>query len=401
MVKESEKAFRGYHPGLHSQPLAGRPELRGSSADPHAGLPLVLEQHYSDVKGVEHQRLTEQRRLAAEVRSFERDLAHAAQERSELRRQIPQVAEYVARIEVALRALEQLTVATSTLQLEGSTPATHSAVLAAHIAVTGGSPTMIVGADAMQGGAPAVSGSATAGESLRLWRPLFVSPAVVLATVWLATAFGWIESELAGIALVPATLGSLLAHVFGTLESAHVRWLWVHFALLVCPWLGSWTVHRFALGDWIVALLLSLVVAPLMAFGFTKLLKLRERLRVQQRVELSRLAPSLFIASLSVAGVVRRLLQPYSFHCILLILIAADYDDACVPGVVFDDQRAWLCSFRAPVPRSQKQRVCWSRVWPGHPSIACVARIRSVGHHPQPTTPGGVPAARTNCKAAA
>ena len=307
MVKESEKAFRGYHPELHSHPLAGRSELRGSSADSHAGLPLVLEQHYSDVKGVEHQRLTEQWRLAAEVRSFERDLACATQERSELRRQIPQLASYVARIEVALRALEQLTVATSTLQLEGSTPATHSAVLAAHIAVTGGTPS-IAGAGATLPATPLMSGSATAGESLRLWRPLFVSPAVLLATVWLVTAFGWIESELAGIALVPAALGSLMAHVFGMLESAHVRWLWVHFALLICPWLGSWTVHRFALGDWIVALMLSLVVAPLMAFAFTKLLKLRERLRVQQRVELSRLAPSLFIASLSVAGAVRRLL---------------------------------------------------------------------------------------------
>ena len=60
MVKECDKVFRGYHPELHAPPLAERSQQRSSSADVHADLPLVLEQHYSDVKGVEHQRLTEQ-----------------------------------------------------------------------------------------------------------------------------------------------------------------------------------------------------------------------------------------------------------------------------------------------------------------------------------------------------
>jgi hypothetical protein len=46
-------------------------------------------------------------------------------------------------------------------------------------------------------------------------------------------------------------------------------------------------------------------VAPALAFAFTKLLKVRERLRQQQRLELSRLAPSLFVASLFVAAAVR------------------------------------------------------------------------------------------------
>lgn len=303
--------FRGYHPELHAEPLAGQSGQRSSSADVHADLPLVLEQHYNDVKGVEHQRLTEQRRLAAELRSFEHHLGRAAQERSELRRQIPQVSSHVSRIEVALRTLQSLALATSTLQLEGSTPATHSAVLAAHLALTGSS-AAIDAACATPGGAPAVPERSTAGQSLRLWRPIFVSPALLLATVWLATAAGGIESELAGLALVPAAIGSLLGHVFGTLESGDTRWLWIHFGLLICPWLGSWTIHRFVLGDWMLALLLSLAVAPLLAFGFTQLLKLRERLRVQQRVELGRLAPSLFIASLSVAAAVR----PFAYSSI-------------------------------------------------------------------------------------
>jgi hypothetical protein len=307
MVKECQKVFRGYHPELHATPLAGRSGQRGSSADVHADLPLVLEQHYSDVKGVEHQRLSEQRHLAAELRSFGHDLDRAAHERSELRRQLPQVSSHVARIEVALRALKNLTIATSTLQLEGSTPAAHSAVLAAHLALTGSSAT-IDAACATPGAAPTVPERSTAEQSLRLWRPLFASPTVLLATVWLITAAGGVESELAGLALVPAAIGSLLAHVFGTLESGHTRWLWIHFGLLVCPWLGSWTIHRFVLGDWILALVLSLAAAPLLTFGFKHLLNLRERLRVQQRLELGRLAPSLFIASLAVAAAVRPLL---------------------------------------------------------------------------------------------
>jgi hypothetical protein len=305
MVRECDKVFRGWHPELHSEPMADPTVAqRGSSADPHAGLPLVLEQHYNDVKGVEHQRLTEQRRLFVDLQSLARESARASQERAELRRQLPVLSDHVGQVAVALHALENLTVATSTLQLAGSTPATHGAVLAAHLAVTGSNATIDT-ACAPPGEAPATTPDSAAGQSLRLWRPLFVSPAVLLAIVWLATAVGGIESELAGLALVPAAVGSLLAHVFGTLESAQVRWLWIHFALLSCTWLGSWTAHRFAVGDWILAMVLSLAVAPALAFAFTKLLKVRERLRQQQRLELSRLAPSLFVASLFVAAAVR------------------------------------------------------------------------------------------------
>ena len=209
------------------------------------------------------------------------------------------LADHVSRVAVSMHALENLTVATSTLQLAGSTPATHGAVLAAHLAVTGSNVT-IDAACPNPGEAPPSAPGSVAG--LRLWRPLFISPAALLAAVWLATALGGIESELAGLALVPAAVGSLLAHVFGTLESADRRWLWAHFVLLVCTWLGSWTVRRFVVGDWILSLLLSLVVAPSLAWGFTRLLRVREHLRRQQRLELSRIAPNLFIASLLMAG---------------------------------------------------------------------------------------------------
>eukprot|EP01045_Picozoa_sp_COSAG04_P033970 COSAG04_NODE_7246_length_1160_cov_2.032045_2_plen_178_part_01 len=78
MVRESEKKFRGYHPELHAVPVAG--VVRGTATEVHAGLPFVLEQHYNDVKGVEHERLLEQRGLASELRTMARRMEHAAAE---------------------------------------------------------------------------------------------------------------------------------------------------------------------------------------------------------------------------------------------------------------------------------------------------------------------------------
>ena len=300
MVRESEKKFRGYHPELHAVPVAG--VVRGTATEVHAGLPFVLEQHYNDVKGVEHERLLEQRGLASELRTMARRMEHAAAERAEFRRQLPVVSDHVASVAVSLEALRQLAVATSTMQLHGSTPATHGAVLAAHLALEGGD------ADAAAAAAAAVPGAAPNGEAgtgagLRLWRPLFIAPAALLAAVWLAVALGGIESELAGLALVPAAIGSLLAHIFGTLESDAARALWLHFVLLVGCWLAGWTVKRFQEDDWVLGLILALGVGPALVACFSRLLKLRAHLRRKQRLELSRLAPPLFVASLAMAGV--------------------------------------------------------------------------------------------------
>ena len=110
-----------------------------NSLPPEYTLPAAVERHYADVRGGEHRRLLQQKKLAQAIGAMREVEAEAIAERKKLHRTtLPSIQAEVGRFAAEIANTRGLVDATATLQLEGGTPANRMAVEAAQLLLSTG-----------------------------------------------------------------------------------------------------------------------------------------------------------------------------------------------------------------------------------------------------------------------